>query len=516
MNCRAEVAEFLAQPESYPEAPSSVERIETHISWVFLTDHFAYKLKKPVAYDFLDFRTPELRRAACEEEVRLNRRLAADIYLGVLPITRDADGRLALDGTGEAIDWVVKMKRLAAANALDRLIVAGRAKAEDAARLADRLAEFYRGLPPLAIEPDEYRRQITHHVRANRKALLQFAGEHLQSLAQSVHGAQLQFLALAAERFDERVLRGRIVDGHGDLRPEHVYFLPEPVVLDCIEFNSEYRRIDVLDELGFLTMECDRLGAGEFGESVLRRCAAALQDQAPAKLLAFYKTYRACVRAKVAALRAVQQGDKRQDAIGEALAYLQLAHREAAPLLSPLVLLVRGTSGSGKSTIAAALTESFGAVWISTDAVRRHMIKDGAFTGDGTARYLPENRAAVYERLFRGAEEHLRDAQSVVLDGTFLTADLCRRVAAIARSHRAQLLAVNCHCPEEVARRRIAQRLAAGGSSSEAHPELVAEQRRAQEPLPEGVVHCLIDTTDETSAAVETVVRSLRDLLARF
>lgn len=487
----AKIVEFLSQCRVYPEAPRLVERIETHISWVFLTDSFAYKLKKAVKFDFLDFSTPELRRVACEEELRLNRRLAERVYLAVLPITESDAGEISLDGSGDAVDYVVKMVRLPAERALDRLMCTGRASRADMDKLADRLADFYRGLSPSPVSPAAYRCQIEAHVRSNRRELLALAGESWEPHIKRLHGTQLQLLRLSPELFDARVRAGRIVEGHGDLRPEHVYFLPEPVVLDCIEFNAEYRRIDVLDELGFLAMECDRLGCAELGTAALRRCAESLHDDAPAGLLAFYKSYRACVRAKVAALRGSQHsGTVLEKALAECHAYLDLAAREASSLLRPVVILVRGLSGTGKSTIATALAESLGAEWLSTDAVRQEM-----FVTNFAEKYAVERRAAVYDELLLRADAKLRDGRSVVLDGTFLQAEQCRRVTSLALNHDAAFLVVDCYCPDDVARSRVEQRLKTGNSPSEAFPELITDQKQEWEEVPSDLPRFIADST---------------------
>lgn len=515
MSDHRKIVEFLSHARAYPDPTARVERIETHISWVFLTDQFAYKLKKPVAFDFLDFSTLELRRAACEDEVRLNRRLAKNVYLGVLPITQTDQGDFMLGGSGDPIDYVVKMVRLPAERALDRLIAAGGAASKDMERLADRLAAFYQTLSPLAIEPATYRRQIEAHVRANLRDLSALVGGSVGPLLKQVHGSQLQRLLIYPEMFGERIRAGRIVEGHGDLRPEHVYFLPEPVVLDCIEFNAEYRRLDVLDELGFLAMECDRLGAAELGNTVLNRCAEQLNDNPSPDLMAFYKSYRACVRAKVAALRGSQhEGSERDSAQAECHAYLGLAAREVASLLRPLVVVVRGLSGVGKSTVAAALSESLGATRLSTDEVRRDLFSvNNASASQVVDRYSPEHREAVYEELFRRADTLLQDGCSVVLDGTFLQASQSSRAAALAKQHSAPLLVVECRCPEELARERIAERIASGPSASDAFPELHGLQKQAQEPLPADLASCIIDTTAATEKSVEEIVAQLAGIV---
>ncbi len=525
------LVQWLRRPEVYPDATQGVVLVETHISWVFLTDQFAYKLKKPVRFDFLDFLKVEFRRAACEDEVRLNRRLAADVYLGVVSVRRDERGDLTLDQSpgdsrsAQAVDWLVKMRRLPADCTLEALHRSGQLSADDLTRMAERLAEFYRHAERPAVTPDEYRSAIVRHVRANRSALLATAGDQ-GALAASIstikriHAAQLQFLALTRGMFDARVAEGRVVDGHGDLRPEHIYLLPEPVAIDCIEFSAEFRRLDVADELSFLAAECDFIEAGTIGRQIGDRCLTSLGDKPPAELMAFYRAYRACVRAKVAVLRAEQAtGRERQAAVAQAARHLEFAERYAidfSSIVPPLLLVVHGLTGSGKSTLAAALAEKLGAEWLSTDAIRRQMFgpsREPAAYGEGN--YEATQRLAVYNSLFAAAEQHLVDRLSVVLDGTFLTAELRRRAAKLASRRGARPLFIHCSCPDEIARQRIGQRISAGGATSESRPELFDRQKADAEPTPSDLDRLDIQTIHTLLDQVDVVIDWLRDVYLR-
>jgi aminoglycoside phosphotransferase family enzyme/predicted kinase len=527
------LVQWLRRPEAYPDATQGVALVETHISWVFLTDHFAYKLKKPVRFDFLDFSTIELRRAACEDEVRLNRRLAAHVYRGVVAVRCNERAELSLDESlvgkrgnsadaSPVADWLVKMRRLPADRALDALHRAGQLSDHDLNRLADRLVKFYRDAERPTVTPDEYRRAIAKHVRASRSVLLSPTTGGLDPFVVSsitikrIHSTQLQLLALHPSLFDARVAAGQIVDGHGDLRPEHIYLLPEPVAIDCIEFSAEFRRLDIADELSFLATECDFIGAQSIGQQIASRCLRLLGAGPPDKLLGFYRAYRACVRAKVAALRAQQiDGIERQAAMEQAARHLELAERyteEFAWGLPRLLLVVHGLTGSGKSTLAAALADELGAELLSTDAIRRQTFgpsrEPAAYDEDN---YQPDRRAAVYDSLFAEAKENLADGLSVILDGTFLTADLLRRAGELASRHGARLHLVHCTCPDEVARQRIAQRIGAGGATSESRPELFDRQKAVEESQQSEVNHTEIDTVRTILEQTATVIARLRD-----
>jgi aminoglycoside phosphotransferase family enzyme/predicted kinase len=512
-----ETVRLLLKPETYPECPSAVDHIETHISSVFLTDRYAYKLKKTVTFDFLDFSTAQARHDACQEEVRLNRRLAGDVYLGVVPITLDDRGELHLDGRGLCVDWVVKMRRLDTRSTLEELIRQGRLTDSQIASLASLLASFYVSAPPLVVRPEEYRRTIENHVRANRRELLDagwesFGDASLSFTVRRIHTAQLRFLERSAGLFEARVSDGRIIDGHGDLRPEHICLSGTPVVFDCIEFNAEFRRIDVIDEIAFLIMECELLGDAAAGWRVMDAYQCLSGDMPSMELLNFYLSYRACVRAKVAVLRSRQmEGEQRQTELTRAGHYLKLAERYSAELGQPVALIVGGLMGTGKSTLAAGLAERIGAELLQTDEVRREIFGASLEPASyGTGVYSAENRAQVYQVLFQHAADWMRHEVSVVLDGTFSTDILRRTALKIACEHGAEPLLVWCHCPAQTARERIAARQARGECSSEARPELFDQQQ-----FDADAVHvadlpvCEVDTTLPLAAQIHAALAVL-------
>lgn len=321
---------FLQDPRVYPERSTRVETVETHMSWVFLTDAYAYKLKKPVRYDFLDFATIEARRHDCDEEVRLNRRLAPDVYLGTVPLVRDAAGRLHLGGEGEAADWLVRMRRLPADRMLDRLLREGRTTQAEVAGLAGRLARFYASLPAEAVAPEDYRQTLAARIEDNLRELTRPEFGLAADGPARIARAQLEFLAEHAAWFDRRVREGCIVEGHGDLRPEHVCMLAEPVVIDCLEFNRAFRVLDRVDELGYLALECERLGAPQAGRWLLDATLDASGDTPPEALVDFYQSCRASLRAKLALWHLRDDGRHPPGHwVATARAYLELAQRHA-------------------------------------------------------------------------------------------------------------------------------------------------------------------------------------------
>lgn len=317
---------FLRCADAYPPRPAAVEVIETHMSWVFLADAFVYKLKKPVRHSFLDFSTMAARQLNCEREVQLNRRLAADVYCGIVPLVMRGDGRLQLDGEGQVVDWLVKMRRLPAQRMLDAAIRCNTVSSDDIERLGRVLTGFYRRSAPVAVSAYDYRRGFGDGIRATQAELAQPQFDLPVAQLERLARMQLAFIDARGAVLELRARENRIIDAHGDLRPEHICLAPEPVIIDCLEFKREYRLLDPVDELAYLAMECERLGAAPIGDQVLRQHLAATGDAPPAALIWFYKAFRACLRAKIAiwhlADHQVRDPDKWHR---RALDYLELA-----------------------------------------------------------------------------------------------------------------------------------------------------------------------------------------------
>ncbi len=314
------------------ELPGRVDAIETHMSWVFLTDRFAYKLKKPIRYDRLDFTTLRLRRFYCEEEVRLNRRLAANVYEGTVALNQDATGALVLGDSGTPVDWLVHMDRLPEERSLEYILARSAVQKEDLRTVALRLADFYVHARRVPITSQELRTRLRQGVIADQRKLLLpefgLARERVEATASSL----LEFLERHPETFEARVRDGRIVEGHGDLRPEHIYLTPEPAIVDCLEFCSELRELDPADELAFLMLECERLGQPRVGEWFRDLYEEHTGDVLPEPLLDFYRQYRALRRAKIAAWHLQEPMAREQERfLAKAQRYLELARPTQEP-----------------------------------------------------------------------------------------------------------------------------------------------------------------------------------------
>jgi len=322
---------FLRSPQSYPSQPSKIEVCETHMSYVFLASADAYKLKKPVRYPFLDFSTLAARESSCRAEVQLNERLATGVYRGVLALTCESDGRLRLGGRGEVVDWLVHMRRLPRERMLDRLIVERRLQAHDLVPLAGRLAAFYAAQPRVEVTPRDHIAGLEQEHRLNVELLRQPRFDLDQRELDAIDAAIRHFLAAEHERLQARVVAGCIVDGHGDLRPEHVCLTDPPQVIDCLEFNRALRLVDWADEIAFLGLECTLLGAPWVGSALREPIEARLRDSVPPALTDFYTALRACLRARLAVAHLLEP-DPRDGArwLPRARAYLRIAHAACA------------------------------------------------------------------------------------------------------------------------------------------------------------------------------------------
>lgn len=289
---------FLSHAEAYGADTTKVEVIETHMSMVFLTDRFVYKLKKPVWFEFLDFSTLEARHQFCLKEVRVNHPLAGDTYMGVVPLTFD-QGHFQLNGEGRVVEWIVKMKRLPRNLMLHEAIRDGMVPKEWAQLVAEKLVTFYLTEVPVDEGSLRFRNNIIQDVELNSAALLNRHFKLSISLVVGITTDLLLFIIKHADLFERRVRTGRIIDAHGDLRPEHICLGPDPVIIDRIEFNKDLRIMDVAEELSFFALECEMQSAPDIGQLFLHVYQRKGHDAIPGELIHFYKAKRAFLRARL-------------------------------------------------------------------------------------------------------------------------------------------------------------------------------------------------------------------------
>ncbi len=308
------------------DGTEGVEVIETHMSWVFLTERYVYKLKKPVRYEFLDFSTLSARYHDCQAELQLNRRLAPQVYLDVVPLIINQSGKLQLGGEGKIVDWLVKMLRLSTDAMLDVAIKQGTVESTDLNRVGQHLVHFYQNLPPANLSAADYLLTVKLELQKTLQELTLHANGLPGDLVSYLITELLAFMQTESDIFNSRICQGKIVEGHGDLRPEHICLKPEVAIIDCLEFNQSLRVLDCADELSFLALECERLGAAWVGNQILTIYCRAAQDCPPESLIRFYKAYRACLRAKLAIWHMQEPGRLEVSAWFErARTYLHLA-----------------------------------------------------------------------------------------------------------------------------------------------------------------------------------------------
>lgn len=293
------VLALLSDPETYLERPESVRVTETHMSFVFIAGDRVFKIKKPIRLDIIDFTTLEARRQNCEREFALNQRLAPGVYLEVVPIVRRPGGELALAGEGVPIEWVVVMRRLEEDRLLDHMVAQGEVRPADIERLCDVLADFYAETPQITIAPDCLIARWRCAIDMTEKSLT----DPMFGLPAAIVSQPIQSLRNVLDNnagiLAARAVQGRILEGHGDLRPEHVYLGAQTLIIDRLEFDEQLRWLDPFDEAAFLGLECERMGAAWIGPHLIGCLSQRLRDQPLPLLLRFYRCYRACLRARL-------------------------------------------------------------------------------------------------------------------------------------------------------------------------------------------------------------------------
>ena len=491
----------MAAPSFYGVA--QVDVVETHLSYVFLAGERAYKLKKAVVLPFADYSTVARRRAGCEAEVRLNRRLAPSIYLGVRAIAERPGGLALADASDPgAIDYVVEMRRYGASETLDARLAAGAAGERELAEIGAFIARFHR---------DAERADATVAARAFERALestlddIEASGDGRAHTAQRLRRFASAFLG--GDREPAAARAPFAVDGHGDLRAEHVVVDGGIEVVDCVEFDDDLRRRDAASDLAFLLMDLEALGHAEAAVAVLRGYRRHGGDTGPPALLAFYEMERAAVRAKVALVRAAQVGAPDADPLlEEADRLLALARRYAWRARGLFVLVICGLSGSGKTHLARAVAEVAGIPVLSSDRVRKELAGIDPHDRAGAEHYTAEFSVRTYEELGRRAAAACALGSAAVADGTFRSARDREAFARGLGSGPPDVLFARCEAPLPLLRARLSER---PGDVSDATVEVLDAQ--TFEELDE--VSAERRVTLRTDRAAGEVVADLEDWL---
>jgi uncharacterized protein len=513
----------LLREDAFAHEVASLRVLETHISWVILTGSYAYKIKKPVRFDFLDFSTLELRRLACEEELRLNRRFAPQLYVDVVAIRGDAQ-RPRIDGQGPVLDYAVRMREFAQDAQLDRLLDSGRLRASDMQALGRRLARFHADAA-VAGEDTRWGRpeQILDAAVANLEALrrgLPAAHEHAR-LARLGSWSAAEYERLR-DLFAARRGEGRVRELHGDLHLANLVLHDGEVLpFDCIEFSAALRWLDVFDDLAFLLMDLELRGRRDLAYRTLDTYLEASGDYEGLRVLRWYKVYRALVRAKVAQLRAAQTtGDQARRQLAERSRYLRWASICAAAQ-RPALLLMYGLSGSGKTWVSDLALAALPAVRVRSDVERKRLHGLDANAASGSALksgiYAAAATQQTYAHLAGVARAIVAGGEIAIVDATFLRRADRLRFRDLAAGLRVPFAMLCCEAPDAVLDQRVRQRQLDRGDASEADVEVLRLQRSAVEVPADDERHsCLTIDTTAPAEQIETLLRAgLRALLGR-
>ncbi|MGE8500508.1 MAG: AAA family ATPase [Pseudomonas sp.] len=509
----------LQNPALYPHPVEGFQVIETHISWVLLTGPYAYKIKKPVNFGFLDFTGLADRKHFCEEELRLNQRLTDDLYLEVLPISGSAEAP-QLNGDGPAIDYALKMRQFPQSQLLGEVQARGELNEAHIDSLASQIATFHLNTPKVALDhPLCTPTAIIAPLRQNFEQIRPLLSDKADLL-------QLDALEAWAEsslerlwpELEARATQGFIRECHGDIHLGNAALLEgQAVLFDCIEFNEPFRLIDIALDAAFLVMDLEDRGLKCLARRFTNAWLENTGDYASLKLFNLYKAHRALVRAKVNLFRLGQEQDAVQRAVilRQYRGYASLAESYSA-IPSPFLAITHGVSAVGKSHVAMRLVEALGAIRLRSDVERKRLFgeqKDGQPDDLNSGIYNEDASVATYQRLHQLAEEVLQAGQPVVLDATYLKQEQRQAAWQVAENIGAPFLILDCHAPDEVIASWLALRQAQNQDPSDASLAVIAAQQAKREPLNEDeqANSKRVDTHD--SASLDSLVERIRQRL---
>lgn len=449
----------------YSEKTSKVDFFETHISMVFVTDSFAYKVKKPVNFGFLNFTTLSRRKFFCMEELRLNRRLSSELYLDVLPISKKGD-RFSFGSNGEIVEYAIKMKKLSQERMMDKLLAEGKVSKNDIIKITERIVDFHRKTGICyGSNPALFVKNLKKTLFENFRQAKRFVGiTQSEKRYRDIKNFTLKFLEKNLPLIESRAINGFVKDCHGDFHSRNICIADKIYIYDCIEFNKRFRFIDTASEAAFFSMDLDYFDYPELAKTFEEEFIRQSKDKDAAKLLPFYKCYRAYVRGKVSSFLSEGGSTEEEKKRGKALAqtYFALAHRYATGGVKPRLILMSGIIASGKSYWARKISSWFNGKLIVSDEERKKLAGisiNEKFSGDfKSGIYSEEFTDKVYDKILFNAKELLKIGENVVLDATFRKALQRRKAYNLAKEAGGEAFIVECIAGEDFIIKKLKKR----------------------------------------------------------
>ncbi|WP_373186701.1 AAA family ATPase [Halopseudomonas sp.] len=504
----------LQNPELFDHPVDTFKLMETHISWVLLTGDYVYKVKKPVNFGFLDYSTLDRRQHFCHEEVRLNRRLAPDLYLDVISVHGSEDAP-NLRGEGPVIEYLVKTRQFRQQDLLGNMQRAGTLEASHIDSLASKLAGFHQTIDRAAAEtpwgePDLVHAPVAENFTDIRGLLSDKAD--LQQLEQLEQWAHSTFQRLIPQ-LSQRKAEGFIRECHGDIYLDNVTLIDGEVTLfDGIEFNDAFRWIDVMSDVAFMAMDLEDRGLNHLAQRFVNGYLEHTGDYEGLALLDYYKAYRAMVRGKVALLRLTQDGvseEERQEVLARYHSYASLAERYTHVPLR-FGILTQGVAGSGKSTIALHLVEHLGAIRLRSDTERKRLFGKADSGKLNAGLYAPELSEKTYARLAYLATRVLAAGYPVIVDAAHLKLAQRDILRQAVENQGAPCLILQCTAAVETLQERISKRQAEGKDPSDANMKVALHQLEQMEELSGEEKHCSMEVATDAADSLTDLVVQLR------
>lgn len=464
---RSKLIQFLLCPSSYLHLPTEVKHIQTHASDVFIAPPYVYKIKKPVDFGFLDYSTLEKRKYYSYKELELNKKLCSRAYLGIEQISIK-DGVLKLGAGDQIIEYAVKMNLLAEEYFLHNLLTNDMVCESDFSRIAEKLANYYNSQIPSNDlkqygQPENIKSTIDQNLSLSKK----FIGKTITSCAyNAIKSYNDYFFRNKSDLFRNRMENGWIRDCHGDLRLEHINMLSEDIcIYDCIEFNEMFRYIDIASDLAFLSMDLDYNGYNKFSSFFIKEISRIMKDKNLFEVLDFYKCYRAFVRGKVETIKALESEapeDERELARRKADSFFKLALKYALFGSSPVIIVTFGVIGTGKSTIAMALSQELSVDLLSSDIVRKRISGVSKFERKyeeyDTGIYSKDVTKQTYEDIFNNAEALINNGKSVIVDASFSKRSWRGSITKLAKELNIPIWFLQTQTPKNIIEQRLVKR----------------------------------------------------------